>query len=221
MLVVFTIALSSPWSTRALREVVSLAALASGAGASLGHDPERSVREHAPVYRSRLFQFREEGCRTPFASRRASAGLAEKFEEILVPTEQVVEIAAGARSTRSGSSSPATSLVKCDLTDEVYHLIKNTPKVTGFLGAELGVPMPIPTQRPTGSGRVADGVDNSRKRRSGSRSAKTSGRGRAVRIVQRDCRGSRRIPARGSRSPCRSLAGATPVDLEFGQVEKV
>ena len=73
----------------------------------------------------------------------AQRGLADKFEEVLVPTEHVVEVRRGRKFNSERKFFPGYVLVKCDLTDQVYHLIKNTPKVTGFLGAD-NKPMPIP-----------------------------------------------------------------------------
>src|SRR6202046_3961524 len=86
-------------------------------------------------------------------------GLSDKFEEILVPTEQVVEVRRGRKINSERKFFPGYVLVKCDLTDDVYHLIKNTPKVTGFLGADKK-PMPIPdieAERIKGEG--PDGVE--------------------------------------------------------------
>ena len=64
-------------------------------------------------------------------------GLDDRFSEILVPTEDVVEIRRGRKINSERKFFPGYVLVKMDLTDEAYHLIKNTPKVTGFLGVGL------------------------------------------------------------------------------------
>lgn len=64
------------------------------------------------------------------------------FEQILVPTEEVVEIRRGRRFKTERRFFPGYVLVKVELTDEAFHLIKNTPKVTGFLGSGLK-PVPI------------------------------------------------------------------------------
>ena len=64
----------------------------------------------------------------------AMQGVRDLFEEVLVPTEEVVEMRRGARSSQSGKFFPGYVLVRMDMTDETWHLVKNTPKVTGFLG---------------------------------------------------------------------------------------
>ncbi len=69
-------------------------------------------------------------------------GLAERFEEVLVPSEEVVEMRRGQKVSSDRKFFPGYVLVKMDLDDESWHLVKNTPKVTGFLGGG-GRPMPI------------------------------------------------------------------------------
>nr|WP_321444182.1 transcription termination/antitermination protein NusG [uncultured Cohaesibacter sp.] len=69
-------------------------------------------------------------------------GLADLFEEVLVPTEKFVEVRRGRKVESERKFFPGYVLVKMAMTDDAYHLIKNTPKVTGFLGSD-NKPMPI------------------------------------------------------------------------------
>jgi transcriptional antiterminator NusG len=69
-------------------------------------------------------------------------GMADKFSEVLVPTEEVVELRRGAKVSAERKFFPGSVLVKMELTDETWHLVMNTPKVTGFLGGK-GRPSPI------------------------------------------------------------------------------
>ena len=71
-----------------------------------------------------------------------SQGLEDTFSDILVPTEDVVEIRRGRKVNAERKFFPGYVLVRMELTDEAYHLIKNTPKVTGFLGSG-NKPMPV------------------------------------------------------------------------------
>jgi transcriptional antiterminator NusG len=72
----------------------------------------------------------------------ANQGLADLFEDVLVPTEEVVEIRRGRKVASERRFFPGYVLAKMDMTDQAYHLIKNTPKVTGFLGSDKK-PIPI------------------------------------------------------------------------------
>ncbi len=150
----------------------------------------------------------------------AQRGLEGKFEEILVPTEQVVEVRRGRKINSERKFFPGYVLVRCDLSDEVYHLIKNTPKVTGFLGAD-NKPMPIAdAEAERIKGQVAEGVER----------PKASVRfeiGETVRVADGPFASFNGIVEEVDESRSRvqvavSIFGrATPVDLEFGQVEKV
>ncbi|MGY8994057.1 MAG: transcription termination/antitermination protein NusG [Rhodospirillales bacterium] len=70
------------------------------------------------------------------------SGLAERIDQVLVPVEEVVEMRRGAKVNAERKFFPGYVLVKMDMSDETWHLVKNTPKVTGFLGGG-GRPMPI------------------------------------------------------------------------------
>ena len=69
-------------------------------------------------------------------------GLSSLFEDIMVPKEKVVEVRRGRKVDAERKFFPGYVLVKMEMTDEAYHLIKNTPKVTGFLGSD-NKPMPL------------------------------------------------------------------------------
>src|SRR6202046_5957757 len=71
-------------------------------------------------------------------------GLSALFEDILVPKEKVIEVRRGRKVDAERKFFPGYVLVKMELTDEAYHLIKNTPKVTGFLGSD-NKPMALST----------------------------------------------------------------------------
>jgi transcriptional antiterminator NusG len=66
--------------------------------------------------------------------RIASSSHPEKFEEVLVPTEEIVELVKGKRKTSSRKFYPGYILVKMELDDETWHIVNDTSKVSGFLG---------------------------------------------------------------------------------------
>jgi len=70
------------------------------------------------------------------------AGMEELIHEVMVPTEELVKMRRGTKVSTERKFFPGYVLVKMDMTDETWHLVKNTPKVTGFLGGR-GKPSPI------------------------------------------------------------------------------
>lgn len=70
-------------------------------------------------------------------------GMQDKFGQILVPVEEVVELKSGQKSITERKFFPGYVLVEMEMTDESWHLVKSTPKVTGFLGGSAMKPTPI------------------------------------------------------------------------------
>jgi transcriptional antiterminator NusG len=79
---------------------------------------------------------------TAIREQAEQKGFADRFEEILVPTEEVIEVRRGAKVSSERKFFPGYVLAKMDLDDETWHLVRNTAKVTGFLGGR-GKPSPI------------------------------------------------------------------------------
>ncbi len=78
---------------------------------------------------------------TSIREQAAQHGMADKIQEVLVPMEEVVEVRRGAKVNAERKFFPGYVLIKIDLTDQAWHLVKNTPKVTGFLGGNKPRPM--------------------------------------------------------------------------------
>ncbi|MEO7564521.1 MAG: transcription termination/antitermination protein NusG [Sphingomicrobium sp.] len=85
----------------------------------------------------------ENKVRDAIQSEAKRLGLTEYVEQIEVPTETITEIKRGKKVQTERKFMPGYVLAKLELTDQVYHLVKNTPKVTGFLGNN-SKPQPIP-----------------------------------------------------------------------------
>ncbi len=79
----------------------------------------------------------EETVKTSMLERIKKAGQEEMFGEILVPTEQVVEMIKGTKKTSSRKFFPGYILLNVDLNEETWHTVRDTPKVTGFVGNDL------------------------------------------------------------------------------------
>jgi transcriptional antiterminator NusG len=152
--------------------------------------------------------------------RAASAGLADQFAEVLVPMEEVVEMRRGRKVSSERKFFPGYVLVKMDLNDETYHLIKATPKVTGFLGTE-NKPIPITEDE---AGRILQQVQEGVER---PKPSVTFEIGEQVRVADGPFASFNGLVEEVDEERARlkvavSIFGrATPVELEYAQVEKL
>jgi len=99
----------------------------------------------------------ENKARLSLIERVRNQGLTEFFGDVLVPTESVNEMVKGQRRTTTRKFFPGYMFVQMHLDDRTFHLVKNTPKITGFLGGTK--PTPVPEQEITGvKTNAADGA---------------------------------------------------------------
>ena len=149
-------------------------------------------------------------------------GLSQFIEEIVVPTEKVVEVRRGKKVDAERKFFPGYVLLKANLTDAVISLVKNTPRVTGFLGEDRATAKPVPITNAEADRilhQVQEGVERPKP-------SVTFEIGEAVRVSDGPFASFngfvQEVDEERSRLKVEvSIFGrAVPVDLEFGQVEK-
>lgn len=149
------------------------------------------------------------------------AGMQHQFGKILVPIEEVVEIKNGQKSISERRFFPGYVLVEMDMTDETWHLVKSTPKVTGFIGGKANRPTPI-SEREVQKilSQMREGVEKPRPK-------VLFEVGEMVRVKEgpfTDFNGSLEevnYDKSKLRVSVTIFGRATPVELDFSQVEKV
>jgi transcriptional antiterminator NusG len=149
----------------------------------------------------------------------AVQGLEEMFENVLVPSEEVVEMRGGRKVSSERRFFPGYVLVKMEMTDQTWHLVRNTPKVTGFLGSG-SKPMPIPdAEAERVMSQVQEGVERPRP-------SIIFEIGETVRVADGPFTSFNGTVQEVDEERARlkvavSIFGrATPVELEYSQVEK-
>lgn len=149
------------------------------------------------------------------------AGMEDLFGEILVPTEEVVEMKKGVKRRSERKFFPGYVLVQMEMNDASWHLVKNVPKVLGFIGGRQDQPAPI-TQREADTilQRVAEGVDKPRPK-------VLFEPGEVVRVIDGPFNDFSGVVEEINYEKSRlrvavSIFGrSTPVELDFQQVEKL
>jgi len=152
--------------------------------------------------------------------RVAALGIGDAVSQVLIPTETVVELKKGKRREASRKFFPGYVLVRMDMTDDLWYLIKNTPKVTGFVGPGVR-PTPIPEDQVKAIiQQVVTGAERPKHK-------VLFTRGESVRVIDGPFSNFTGVvdevkPDKGRLKVMVSIFGRpTPVDLEFLQVERV
>ncbi len=148
------------------------------------------------------------------------SGMQDQFGEILVPVEEVVEMKMGQKSISERKFFPGYILVQMDMTDESWHLVKSTPKVTGFVGGTSTKPTPISEKEVQNIlQQVQEGVEKPKPK-------VLFEVGEAVRVTEgpfTDFHGNVEevnYDKSKLRVSVMIFGRSTPVELDFGQVEK-
>ena len=148
------------------------------------------------------------------------SGMQDQFGEILVPVEEVVEMRSGQKSISERKFFPGYVLVEMDMTDDTWHLVKNTPKVTGFVGGSAMKPTPISEREVEAIlQQIREGVEKPKPK-------VLFENGEMVRVKEgpfTDFQGTVEdvnYEKSRLRVAVTIFGRSTPVELEFGQVEK-
>jgi transcriptional antiterminator NusG len=211
-------------------EIPATGVPAAGVPADDAPEQEVTAEAAAPVsvpvsnkrwYVVHVYSGMEKSVMRALTERIERGGMQEQFGQILVPTEEVVEMRNGTKAVTERRFFPGYVLVEMEMTDETWHLVKNTSKVTGFIGGKSNKPTPIPAREIDKiMQQVQEGVEKPR--------PKTLYEvGEQVRIKEgpfTDFNGNvEEVNYEKSkvRVSVTIFGRATPVELEFGQVEKV
>lgn len=177
-------------------------------------------KSHIPWYVVHVYSGFEGRVKLSLEERIRNASLQEKFGRIIVPQEKVVELVKGEKKTSTRKFFPGYILIQCELNDETWHLVKDTQKVTGFVGDSHN-PVPLSPQEVQTLFEQMEGVGQR------ARPKVQFEDGDSVKVIDgpfADFNGTidEVKPDKGKVRVLISIFGRnTPVELDFVQVEKV
>ena len=201
-------------------EVKDASAIAAGNEKAVSAASATASQSAKRWYVVHAYSGMEKSVKKALIERIARSDMQNQFGEILVPTEEVVEVKNGQKAVTERRFFPGYVLVEMEMTDESWHLVKNTSKVTGFVGGKANRPTPI-SQKEVEKimAQMLEGVEKPR--------PKTLFEvGEMVRVKEgpfTDFNGNvEEVNYEKSRLrvSVTIFGRATPVELEFGQVEK-
>ncbi len=171
-------------------------------------------------YAVQAFSGFEKSVQKSLEERVVRSGLQDQFGQILVPVEEVVEMKAGQKTISERKLYPGYVLVQMDMTDDTWHLVKSTPRVTAFIGGSALKPTPIKDKEVE---IILQRMDDSK---SNPTQKMTFEKGESVRVIDgpfKDFSGTvEEINYEKSKLRVEVVifGRATPVELDFDQVEK-
>ncbi|HWT82590.1 MAG TPA: transcription termination/antitermination protein NusG [Candidatus Methylomirabilis sp.] len=183
-------------------------------------EPAKPLPPHHRWYVIHTYSGFENKVKQSIEQRVAALGMGQAVSQVMIPTETVVELKKGKRREASRKFFPGYVLVRMDMSDDLWYLIKNTPKVTGFVGPGVR-PTPIPEDQVKAIiQQVVTGAERPKHK-------VLFTRGESVRVVDGPFSNFTGVveevkPDKGRLKVMVSIFGRpTPVDLEFLQVERM
>lgn len=148
------------------------------------------------------------------------AGMEDRFGQILVPTEEVLDVSGGSKGTAERKIYPGYLLVEMEMDEHTWHLVKNVPRITGFVGGKAGQPRPLPETEVKGIFRqIEEGMEKPKPKVEFSV-------GEAVHVIAGPFSGFNGVvedvnyDKNTIQASVTIFGRPTPVELEFSQVEK-
>ncbi len=181
--------------------------------------PSSSAKEDMKWYVVHTYSGFENKAKKALEERVVSLGKEQEFGQVLVPSENVVEMVQGKKKTTTKKFFPGYIMVQMNLSEETWHIVKNTPKITGFVGGGINPPAVPEVEVNRIVKQMSEGAETPKMRT-------TFEKGESVRVIDGPFQNFNGLvdevkPDKGKLRVLVSIFGrSTPVELDFIQVEK-